>query len=90
MPHSRYCGGGEQPEPLFKILKTIKKMYKNILQSIAGIEIYPLISFAIFFGFFLCLILYVILADKNMMKNMSELPLQTDDVLNQTEGVNRL
>ena len=64
-------------------------MYKNILQSITGIEIYPIISFAIFFGFFLGLILYVILVDKNLVKNMSELPLQNDDVLNDTEGVYR-
>jgi hypothetical protein len=54
-------------------------MYKNILQSIAGIEIYPLISFGIFFGFFLCLLAYVILSDKNHLRQMSQLPLHTDD-----------
>ncbi|GEO05761.1 hypothetical protein AAE02nite_34250 [Adhaeribacter aerolatus] len=64
-------------------------MYKNILQSIAGIEIYPIISFAIFFGFFLGLILYVILVDKNLVKNMSELPLQNDEDSLQQEGVYR-
>ncbi|KAA5541158.1 hypothetical protein [Adhaeribacter rhizoryzae] len=64
-------------------------MYKNILQSIAGIEIYPIISFAIFFGFFLCLILYVILVDKNLVKNMSELPLQNDEDSLPKEGVYR-
>ena len=64
-------------------------MYKNILKSIAGIEIYPIISFAIFFGFFLGLILYVILVDKNLVKNMSELPLQNDEDSLQQEGVYR-
>ena len=34
-------------------------MYKNVLQAIAGIEIYPMISFAIFFLFFLGLLVYV-------------------------------
>jgi amino acid permease len=64
-------------------------MYKNILQSISGIEIYPLISFAIFFAFFLGLLLYVILVDKNLVKTMSELPLSQDEPFNETPRLNR-
>ncbi|NEM98915.1 hypothetical protein [Pontibacter burrus] len=46
-------------------------MYKNVLQAIDGIEIYPLISFGIFFLFFLGLIVYVVLMDKKYVSAMS-------------------
>ncbi|WP_299762333.1 hypothetical protein [uncultured Pontibacter sp.] len=46
-------------------------MYKNVLQAIDGIEIYPLISFSIFFLFFLGLIVYVALMDKKHVQTMS-------------------
>ena len=54
-------------------------MYKNVLQSIAGIDIYPVISFVIFFAFFLGLLLYVVLSDKKHFVTMSELPLQNEN-----------
>ena len=54
-------------------------MYKNVLQSITGIEIFPLISFVIFFVFFLGLLLYVVLSDKKHFASMSELPLQNEN-----------
>ncbi|WP_276495923.1 hypothetical protein [Pontibacter litorisediminis] len=46
-------------------------MYKNVLQAIDGIEIYPLISFSIFFLFFLGLLVYVFLMDKGYVQAMS-------------------
>ncbi|HEY4650918.1 MAG TPA: hypothetical protein VIG72_05865 [Pontibacter sp.] len=48
-------------------------MYKNVLQAIDGIEIYPLISFSIFFVFFLGLIVYVALMDKKYVQVMSSI-----------------
>jgi len=53
-------------------------MDKNVLQHIAGIEVYPLISLAIFFLFFLGLLAYVLLADRRHLGRMSELPLSAD------------
>ncbi|MBT9395003.1 hypothetical protein KLP40_17690 [Hymenobacter sp. NST-14] len=53
-------------------------MDKNVLQHIAGIELYPLISLAIFFLFFLGLLAYVLLADRRHLGRMSELPLSAD------------
>ncbi|MCB2376256.1 hypothetical protein LGH70_01595 [Hymenobacter sp. BT635] len=53
-------------------------MHKNVLQSIAGIEIYPLISLAIFFLFFLGLLTYVVLANRQHISAMSQLPLAND------------
>ena len=63
-------------------------MYKNVLQAIDGIEIYPLISFTIFFVFFLGLLVYVALMDKKYVKNMSSLACMTDEEPNQTIGGN--
>lgn len=54
-------------------------MDKNVLQHIAGVEIYPLISFAIFFLFFLGLLLYVVRANRQHLQDMSAMPLLTDD-----------
>ena len=54
-------------------------MDKNVLQSIAGVQIYPLISFAIFFLFFLGLLVYVVVANRQHLRSMSELPLLDDN-----------
>ncbi|MBC6990531.1 MULTISPECIES: hypothetical protein [Hymenobacter] len=54
-------------------------MDKNVLQSIAGVEIYPLISLAIFFLFFLALLTYVAVVNRQHISTMSELPLLNDD-----------
>ncbi|TGE24828.1 hypothetical protein E5K00_06395 [Hymenobacter aquaticus] len=53
-------------------------MDKNVLQSIAGIEIYPLISLAIFFLFFVGLLAYVLLSSRQHLRTMSRLPLAPD------------
>lgn len=52
-------------------------MYKNVLQSIDNIAIWPVISFVIFFLFFLCLLWWVFTADKKFIKKMSDLPLES-------------
>lgn len=54
-------------------------MYKNVLQSIDNIAIWPVISFVIFFVFFLCLLWWVFTADKTMIRKMSEMPLESTD-----------
>lgn len=54
-------------------------MYKNVLQAIDGIEIYPLISFTIFFLFFLGLLVYVALMKKEYVSNMSSLACADED-----------
>jgi amino acid permease len=56
-----------------------KIMYKEILQSIDGIAIYPIISFLIFFFFFLGLIAYVIVVKKDYIQSMKEMPLQNEN-----------
>jgi cbb3-type cytochrome oxidase subunit 3 len=53
-------------------------MYKNVLQAIDGIAIYPIISFLIFFVFFVGLTLFVLLSDKKHIAAMSRMPLQNE------------
>jgi hypothetical protein len=50
-------------------------MYKNVLQTIENIEIWPIISLIIFFIFFLGVLIYIIRVDKNYIKRMKEMPL---------------
>ncbi|MDF7811581.1 hypothetical protein [Hymenobacter sp. YC55] len=54
-------------------------MEKKVLQSIAGIEIYPLVSLAIFLLFFLGLLVYVVLTKRHHLDAMSQLPLRNDE-----------
>jgi cytochrome c oxidase cbb3-type subunit IV len=63
------------PKHRGKILNTTY-MYKNVLQSIDNIAIWPVISFVIFFLFFLCLLWWVFTADKKLLKRLSELPIE--------------
>jgi cytochrome c oxidase cbb3-type subunit IV len=51
-------------------------MYKNVLQSIDNIAIWPVISFLIFFIFFLCLLLWVFTVDKKFVGRMEQLPFE--------------
>jgi cytochrome c oxidase cbb3-type subunit IV len=51
-------------------------MYKNVLQHIDNIAIWPVISFLIFFIFFLCLLWWVFTADKQKIHEIEILPLQ--------------
>lgn len=51
-------------------------MYKNILQGIENIAIWPVISFVIFFLFFICLLWWVVAMDKKFINKMSSLPME--------------
>jgi hypothetical protein len=53
-------------------------MYKNILQSIDNIAIWPVVSFVIFFAFFICLLWWVFSVDKSFIAKMKQLPIDTD------------
>ena len=54
-------------------------MYKNILKAVEGIEIFPLVSLAIFFIFFVGLSVYVFTSRKEYIKMMSQIPLQNEN-----------
>ena len=54
-------------------------MYKNVLQNISNIEIWPIISFVIFFIFFLGLLWWVFTVDKKFIAKMAALPMDESD-----------
>ena len=58
------------------------KFVKNHMDSISGIEIYPIISLLIFFGFFVVLFWWVFTAKKDYIDTVSNIPLENQ---NQTE-----
>ncbi len=51
------------------------KFIKNHMETIAGIEIYPLISLLIFFTFFVALFWWVFTARKEYIDQVSRIPL---------------
>ena len=54
-------------------------MFKYLFDSIAGIEIFPIISLILFFGLFIGIVIWAIRADKNYLKKMEELPLDVSN-----------
>lgn len=61
------------------------KYIKHHLETISGIEIYPIISFIIFFTFFTALIIYVVRMKKNTIEELSNIPLQSNQTNNETD-----
>lgn len=55
------------------------KFIKGHMDSISGIEIYPIISILIFFTFFTVMIVWVMRADKNYMQEMGEMPIENNN-----------
>lgn len=59
------------------------KFVKHHMESITGIEIYPVISLLIFFIFFVVLFYWVMTAKKDYINSVSQIPLdnQQNDTL---------
>ncbi|APY09320.1 cytochrome C oxidase subunit IV [Winogradskyella sp. J14-2] len=55
------------------------KFVKNHMESITGIEIYPLISLLIFFIFFVALFFWVYTAKKEYITTVSNIPLDNQN-----------
>ncbi len=51
------------------------KFIKHHLDTISGIEIYPILSFVIFFLFFAAVTWWVFTSDKQYLKNSENIPL---------------
>ena len=54
------------------------KFIKGNLESIDGVEIYPIISLLIFFIFFMALIWWVSTAKKEHIREVSNIPLENN------------
>lgn len=57
-------------------------MFKNTLETIDGIGIYPMFSLLVFLIFFIAMFIWVIKADKKYLEEMSHAPLTKNDELN--------
>ncbi|HER39590.1 MAG TPA: CcoQ/FixQ family Cbb3-type cytochrome c oxidase assembly chaperone [Salinimicrobium catena] len=55
------------------------KFIKGHMETIAGIEIYPILSLLIFFIFFVLLFWWVFTAKKDYIQNMEQIPLETEN-----------
>ncbi len=51
----------------------------NYLTSIAGVDIFPMISLMIFFLFFIGLLWYVFTTDKRDLQTLKNLPFEQDE-----------
>jgi len=58
------------------------KFIKHNMETIIGIEVFPVIAFLIFFGFFIGLIVYVIRLKKSHIEQVSALPLEDGEANN--------
>ena len=64
------------------------KFIKGYASSIDGIEIYPIISFIIFFLFFLLVTYFVITANKSYIEELSNLPFEDGEEDTVSESIN--
>lgn len=55
------------------------KFAKNYMDSIEGIEIYPIISLLIFFSFFVALFYWVFTAKKEYIRQMRNIPFENQN-----------
>lgn len=58
-------------------------MRRDVIETIQGIEIFPLISLVIFVGFFIGLLYYVIRLKRSDVNRYSNMPLEEDEPHNQ-------
>lgn len=54
------------------------KFVKHHMETIAGIEIYPIISFIIFFTFFVVVLAYLVMQRKEYFDRLSMMPLEEE------------
>ena len=54
-------------------------MIRNLLESIEGIDVYPVIGLIIFMIFFIILLVWIFRLDKKYISEMKDLPLDTDN-----------
>jgi cytochrome c oxidase cbb3-type subunit IV len=64
-------------------------MRRNVIESIQGIEIFPLISLVIFFVFFAILIIWVIRLKRKDLDEYSKMPLEEDEPHNQISNIDK-
>lgn len=61
------------------------KFVKHTMETIGGVEIFPIISFLIFFLFFIVLFIWVAKMKKKEIKFLSAMPLDEENEQNSTK-----
>lgn len=54
-------------------------MKQEILQSIQGVSVYPIISLVVFVLFFVIILVWMLKVDKNYIKKMENLPFEKEE-----------
>ncbi|MDP3312411.1 CcoQ/FixQ family Cbb3-type cytochrome c oxidase assembly chaperone [Lutibacter sp.] len=62
------------------------KFIKHNLESISGVEIYPIISLLLFFTVFVTMLFFVYKMPKKNIDEVSQLPLDNNNNLNETNN----
>ena len=65
------------------------KFIKGHMSSITDIEIFPIVSFLIFFTVFIAAVVWVLTMKKSKERTLAALPIEDDGVINKTKD-NRL
>lgn len=55
------------------------KFVKHTMETIDGVAIFPIISFVIFFSFFVGLLVWVMRTDKSYLNHVESLPFEEDN-----------
>ena len=63
------------------------KFITGHMSSIDGVSIYPIISFIIFFIFFVAVTVYVITMKKSFVDEVSRIPLEDDETEGSSENL---
>ncbi len=58
-------------------------MYKEVLRTMEGVEIFPSISLILFFAFFILLVAYLVRTGKHHWDEAANLPLESDETITQ-------
>lgn len=61
-------------------------MIKEILNSISGVAIWPIMALFVFLALFIAVIVWAARLDKKFIKKMEQLPLETDSTANKGEN----
>ncbi len=56
------------------------RLARNVLEGVAGLEIFPIIGIVIFLAFFIGLIIYVVKMKKEDVDDFSKMPLTDEEI----------
>jgi Ca2+/Na+ antiporter len=54
-------------------------VYKELLQSIDGVSVYPIVSLIVFVLFFVVILVWMLKVDKKYIKKMENLPFEKEE-----------